>query len=75
MRMKTDGPFHITRKWYGQFYMSAEDAKAVHAEINGIHACLGMPQPTEEQKSNGYEDDCFKRRGLDNTIVSAYEGK
>lgn len=75
MRMKTDGPFHLVRKWYSQWYMSAEDAKAIHEEINGVHACLGMDQPSEELRKQGYEDDCFKRRGVDGNLADAYKGE
>lgn len=75
MRLKTDGRFDLVRKWVGQWYMSAEDAEAVRAEINGIHAIPGMPQPSDEQKSSGYEDDCFQTRTADGTLTSAYPGR
>jgi len=63
MRLKTDGPFHKVREFIGQFYMSAEDAKAVQASVNGIHGVRGFPQSTEERKTSGYEDNCFQTRG------------
>lgn len=60
MQMKTDGPFRTVRKWIGQFYMSAEAAKAVQEEVNGVHTVMGFPQPSQEQKESDFEDDCFQ---------------
>ncbi len=75
MRLKRDGRFDYVRKWVGQWYMSAEDARAVREEINGIHPIPGLPQPGDEQKNGGYEDDCFLTRAADGSIVSAYPGR
>lgn len=61
MQTKNDGQFKTQRKWVSQFYMSADEAKAVQSELNGVVAINDFPQPTTEARDAGYEDNCFKR--------------
>jgi len=65
MRLKSDGPFHKVREWYGQFHMDAQEAKAVQASVNGTHYIPGFPPADETRKNGDYEDNCFVTRGLD----------
>ena len=64
MQTKNDGQFKHQRKWASQFYMSAEEARKVHTEVNCVLPVLDFPQPTTEVRDGGFEDDCFKRYSL-----------
>ncbi len=75
MRLKKDGRFDMVRKWVSQWYMSAEDAEAVRAEVNGFHPIPDFPRPDPAKKTSGYEDDCFLTRGADGTVRSVYTGE
>jgi 3-ketosteroid 9alpha-monooxygenase subunit A len=63
MQTKSDGQFKNQRKWAAQFYMSAEDSKAIQQELNGVQEINDFPPPTTEARDNGFEDDCFKTAG------------
>jgi len=47
MQLKTDGPFNHGRKWYSQFYASADDVASIRNEVNGFVATTGMQTPAE----------------------------
>lgn len=60
MQTKKDGQFRAMRKWVGQFYMSAEAAKQVQEDINGVLAVPDFPQPNTTLRDAGFEDDCYE---------------
>lgn len=60
MQTPKDGNFRAVREWAGQFYMPRSDAKIVQEKFNGVLAVKDFPQPSNEARSAGFEDDCFK---------------
>lgn len=53
LQLKADGPYHKARQWYGQFYRPREDAKAIHASVDGVYTVKWMPAAPQAVSAAG----------------------
>jgi 3-ketosteroid 9alpha-monooxygenase subunit A len=51
MQLKTDGPFRLVRKWYGQFFDERAGSAAYHSELNGAHHIPDFDKPGEVHRA------------------------
>jgi 3-ketosteroid 9alpha-monooxygenase subunit A len=53
LQLKSDGPYHKARQWYGQFYNPRAEAPARQAKVNGVYTVKWMPPAPAGVASQG----------------------